>query len=91
MDANFIVAEFSLKLIILWTQNLTLTNGAVTAAPQETRDLTCKVARDQLPQTLLAGCSLAKLSLAELQDLKQYDWSSFDSEFLINRSCSSLN
>jgi len=37
---------------------------AVTAAPQETQDLpqeTC----DQIPQMLLAGCSLAELSLAE--------------------------
>ena len=49
----------------MWTQNLTLTMDAVTAAPQETRDLLRKM-HDQTSQTLLAGCSLAELSLAEL-------------------------
>ena len=37
---------------------------AVTAAPQETRDLLWET-HDQTPQMLLAGCSLAELSLAE--------------------------
>src|SRR6266511_4301196 len=49
----------------LWTRNLTLMVDAVTAAPQETRDLLREV-HDQTPRTLLAGCSLAELSLAEL-------------------------
>src|SRR6266498_797831 len=48
----------------LWTQNLTLTMEAATATPQEARDL-LRETHDQTPQTLLAGCSLAKLSLAE--------------------------
>ena len=48
----------------LWTQNLTLTEDAVTAAPQETRDL-LRETHDQTPRTLLAGCSLAEPSLAE--------------------------
>jgi len=38
---------------------------AVTAAPQEIRDL-LQETHDQTPQTLLAGCSLAEPSLAEL-------------------------
>ena len=42
---------------MLWTQSLTLLTDAVTAAPQETRD--------QTPQMLLAGLSLAEPSLAE--------------------------
>ena len=49
----------------LWTQNLTLTMDAVIAAPQEIRDLLWET-YDQIPQTLLAGYSLAELSLAEL-------------------------
>src|SRR6266545_2635134 len=49
----------------LWTQNLTLTEDAVTAAPQETRESLWET-RDQTPQILLAGYSLAELSLAEL-------------------------
>ena len=49
----------------LWTQNLTLTNGTVTAASQETQDLIREVVRDQLFQTLLAGCSLVESSLIE--------------------------
>src|SRR6266542_674625 len=48
----------------LWTQNLTLTIDAVTAALQKTRDLPQET-HDQTPRTLLAGCSLAELSLAE--------------------------
>src|SRR6266540_3264862 len=48
----------------LWTQNLTLTKDAVTAAPQKTRDLLREM-HDQIPQMLLAGCSLAEPSLAE--------------------------
>src|SRR6266542_5063754 len=48
----------------LWTQNLTPTADAVTAAPQETRDLLREM-HDQIPQKLLAGCSLAEPSLAE--------------------------
>ena len=48
----------------MWTQNLTLTIDAVTAAPQETRDLLREM-HDQTPRTLLAGCSLAEPSLAE--------------------------
>src|SRR6266540_2024869 len=46
----------------LWTQTITLTGGAVDNAPQETRDQ----ARENTPQRLLAGYSLAKPSLAEL-------------------------
>src|SRR6266536_1688614 len=46
----------------LWTQTITLTGGAVDNAPQKTRDQ----ARENTPQRLLAGCSLAELSLAEL-------------------------
>src|SRR6266542_3860413 len=49
----------------LWTQNLTLTMDAVTAAPQEIWDLLREM-HDQTPQTLLAGCSLAEPSLVEL-------------------------
>src|SRR6266542_3698875 len=58
---------------VLWTQNLTLTTDAVTAAPQETRD--------QTPQMLLAGLSLAEPSLAEpslaepsRSQQEAYDW-----------------
>ncbi len=60
----------------LWIQNLTLTIDAVTAALQETWDLSQKTqnllqeTRDQTPQMLLAGCSLAELSLAELSQVK---------------------
>ena len=74
----------------LWTQNLTLTIDAVTAAPQEIRDL-LRETHDQTPQMLLAGYSLAELSLAELSlaelslaklslaepshdQLAEYDW-----------------
>ncbi len=64
----------------MWTQNLTPTIDVVTAAPQETRDLLRKT-HDQTPQTLLAGCSLAEPSLAELSLAKPshdqpagYDW-----------------
>jgi len=49
----------------VWTQNLTLTEDAVTAAPQETRGPPQK-SDDQTPRMLLAGCSLAELSLAKL-------------------------
>src|SRR6266511_174844 len=48
----------------LWTQNLTPTENAVPAAPQETRDL-LRETHDQVPRMLLAGCSLAEPSLAE--------------------------
>ncbi len=48
---------------------------AVTTAPQETWDLLQKM-HDQTSQTLLAGCSLAEPSLAELScdQLAEYDW-----------------
>ena len=46
---------------LLWTQNLTQTVDAVTAALQETRDL-LRETWEQTSQTLLAGCSLAELS-----------------------------
>src|SRR6266536_1297702 len=46
----------------LWTQTITLAEGAVNNAPQETRDQ----ARENTPQWLLAKWSLAKPSLAEL-------------------------
>ncbi len=45
----------------MWTQTITLTGSVVNNAPQETRDQ----ARENTPQRLLAGCSLAELSLAE--------------------------
>jgi len=47
----------------------------VTAALQETRDPP-QESDDQTPQTLLAGCSLAELSLAEpsRDQLAAYDW-----------------
>ncbi len=56
----------------MWTQTITLNDGAVNNAPQETRDQ----ARKNTPQWLLARCSLAKLSLAEssLTQLMGYDW-----------------
>src|SRR6266540_3858940 len=56
----------------LWTQTITLTDGAVNNAPQETRDQ----ARENTPQQRLAGKSLAELSLAELSltQLMGYDW-----------------
>ncbi len=60
------------NLYTLWTQTIILTGGAVNNAPQETQDQ----ARENTPQRLLAGCSLAELSLAEL-NLTQpmgYDW-----------------
>ncbi len=54
----------------MWTQNLTPTVDAVTAAPQETRDL-LRETHDQIPRTLLAGCSLAEPSRDQLAE---YDW-----------------
>ncbi len=59
----------------MWTESLTLTTGAATAAPQETRDLLCETC-EQTPQTLLARCSLAEPSLAEPShdQLAEYDW-----------------
>src|SRR6266540_5631441 len=51
----------------LWTQTITLTGGAVDNAPQKTWDQ----ARENTPQQLLAGCSLAELSLTQLIG---YDW-----------------
>src|SRR6266498_2646802 len=45
----------------LWTQTITLMGDAVNNAPQETWDQ----ARENTPQRLLAGCSLAEPSLAE--------------------------
>src|SRR6266498_2454159 len=56
----------------LWTQTITLMGGAVDNALQKTRDQ----ARENTPQRLLAGCSLAELSLAEpsLTQLIGYDW-----------------
>ncbi len=55
----------------LWTQTITLMGGAVDNAPQKTQDQ----ARENTPQRLLAGCSLAELSLAEpsLTQLMGYD------------------
>ncbi len=41
-------------LLVVWTQNPTLTMDAVTAAPQEIRDLLREM-HDQLSQMLLAG------------------------------------
>ena len=65
---------------MLWTESLTLRTGAATAAPQETRDL-LRETYDQIPRTLLAGCSLAEPSLAEpslaepsRDQLAEYDW-----------------
>ena len=46
----------------MWTQTITLTGGAANNAPQETQDQ----ARENTPQRLLAGGSLAEPSLAEL-------------------------
>src|SRR6266498_3354836 len=46
----------------LWTQTITLTGGVVNNAPQETWDQT----RENTPQQLLAGYSLAEPSLAKL-------------------------
>jgi len=43
---------------------------AVTAAPQETRDL-LRETHDQTPRMLLAGCSLAELSHDQPAE---YDW-----------------
>ena len=37
--------------LVVWTQTITLTGGAVNNAPQETRDQ----AREYTPQRLLAG------------------------------------
>ncbi len=61
----------------LWIQTITLMGGAVDNAPQKTWDQ----ARENTPQRLLAGCSLAELSLAELSlaelsltQLMGYDW-----------------
>ncbi len=48
---------------------------AVTTALQETQDLLQEI-HDQTPRTLLAGCSLAELSLAEpsRDQPAEYDW-----------------
>src|SRR6266542_2856216 len=56
----------------LWIQTITLTGGVVDNAPQKTRDQ----ARESTPQRLLAGCSLAELSLAEpsLTQPIGYNW-----------------
>ena len=48
----------------MWTQNLTLTIDAVTAALQGTQNL-LQETHDQTPQMLLAECSLAELSLVK--------------------------
>ena len=45
----------------MWTQTITLTGGTVDNAPQKTRDQ----ARENTPQRLLAGYSLAEPSLAK--------------------------
>src|SRR6266498_264420 len=45
----------------LWTQTIIPTGGAVDNAPQKTRDQ----ARENTPQRLLVGCSLAEPSLAK--------------------------
>src|SRR6266542_6033180 len=45
----------------LWTQTITLKDGIANNTLQETRDQAC----ENTPQRLLAGCSLAELSLAE--------------------------
>ncbi len=61
----------------LWTQTITQTGGVVNNAPQKTRDQ----ARENTPQRLLAGYSLAEPSLAEpslaepsLTQPTGYDW-----------------
>src|SRR6266511_2377849 len=56
----------------LWIQTITPTGGAVDNTPQKTRDQ----ARENTPQRLLAGCSLAEPSLAELSLTQPtgYDW-----------------
>ena len=56
----------------LWIQTIILTGGVVNNAPQEIRDQ----AGENTPQRLLAGWSLAELSLAEpsLTQLTGYDW-----------------
>ncbi len=48
----------------MWTQNLTLTENAVTATSQELQDPSQETC-NQSPQMLLAGCNLVKPSLAE--------------------------
>ena len=52
---------------MLWTQTITLTGGTIDNAPQKTRDQ----ARENTPQRLLAGCSLAEPSLTQPMG---YDW-----------------
>ncbi len=47
--------------------------------------------KSSLTKFSLVELSLAESSLAKLQNLDQYDWSNFDKEFLINRSCSLLD
>src|SRR6266511_864355 len=61
----------------LWTQTITQTGGVVNNAPQKTRDQ----ARENTPQRLLAGYSLAEPSLAKpslaepsLTQPTGYDW-----------------
>ena len=51
----------------LWIQTITPMGGAVDNAPQKTRDQ----ARENTPQQLLAGCSLAEPSLTQPTG---YDW-----------------
>src|SRR6266540_3287785 len=55
----------------LWIKTITLTDDAGNNAPQKTWDHAC----ENIPQRLLAGCSLAELSLAEpsLTQLTGYD------------------
>ena len=53
-----------MKIQLMWIQNPTLMMDAVTAASQEIQDLWWET-HDQTSQTLLAGCSLAELSLAK--------------------------
>src|SRR6266542_879940 len=56
----------------LWTLTITQTGGVVNNAPKKTRDQ----ARENSPQRLLAGYSLAEPSLAELSLTQPtgYDW-----------------
>ena len=51
----------------MWTQTITQTGGVVNNALQKTRDQ----ARENTPQRLLAGYSLAELSLTQPTG---YDW-----------------
>ncbi len=68
---SFINARL-IKSCILWTQTITLTEGAVNNALQKTWDQT----RENTPQRLLARYSLAEPSLAKPSLIQPtgYDW-----------------